>query len=122
MKRFVVVAALSVLSLSPRGRADDFKLAPAVALEAEDFHVESGWKVVHNGDGNYMVDVVGFNHISGERLLCVDGKSDDASAFMDFTVPETGKYRLWARYVNLPQLSFHNIFIFRKHSGQDGIP
>jgi len=98
MKRFVVVAALSVLSLSPRGRADDFKLAPAVALEAEDFHVESGWKVVHNGDGNYMVDVVGFNHISGERLLCVDGKSDDASAFMDFTVPETGKYRLWARY------------------------
>lgn len=28
-----------------------------------------------------------------------------------------GWNRLWARRVNLPQLSFHNIFIFRKHSG-----
>ena len=88
MKRFVVVAALSVLSLSPCGRADDFKLAPAVAVEAEDFHVESGWKVVQDGDGNYMVDIVGFNHISGERLLCVDGKSDNASAFWMLPFPK----------------------------------
>ena len=98
MKRIVVPAVVLALSLAPRGHADDFQLRPAVALEAEDFQVESGWKVVHNGDGNYMVDAVGFNHISGERLLCVDGKNDDASAFMDFTVPEMGKYRLWVRY------------------------
>src|ERR1700676_3022956 len=98
MKQTAVLALLSLLALAPRGGAEDFKPAPGVALEAEDFRVESGWKVVKNGDGNYMVDVVGFNHISGERLLCVDGQNDDASAFMDFTVPETGKYRLWARY------------------------
>jgi hypothetical protein len=75
-----------------------FKLAPAVALEAEDFHVESGWKVIQNGCGNYMVDIVGFNHISGERLLGIDSKDDSASAFADVTVPETGAYRLWVRY------------------------
>ncbi len=75
-----------------------FRLAPAIALEAEDFHVESGWKVIPNGHGNYMVDIIGFNHISGERLLGLDSKDDSASAFADVTVPETGAYRLWVRY------------------------
>jgi hypothetical protein len=75
-----------------------FKLARAVAVEAEDFQVESGWKVVRNGRGNYMVDAIGFNHISGERLLCIDAKEDSASAFLDVTLPEAGKYRLWVRY------------------------
>ena len=78
--------------------AQTFQLAPALALEAEDFQIESGWKVVANGHGNYMVDIIGFNHISGERLLCIDGKNETASAFLDVTIPETGKYRLWVRY------------------------
>ena len=75
-----------------------FRLAPAVALEAEDFQVESGWKVIKNGGGNYMVDIVGFNHISGERLLGLDAKNDSASAYADINVPESGTYRLWVRY------------------------
>ncbi len=75
-----------------------FQLAPALALEAEDFQVESGWKVIRNGGGNYMVDAVGFNHVSGERLLGIDEKDETASAFLDVAVPETGAYRLWVRY------------------------
>ena len=27
-----------------------------------------------------------------------------------------GCNRLWARYVNVPQVAFHNVFIFRKNS------
>src|SRR5256885_8046954 len=75
-----------------------FKLAPAVCVEAEDFTVESGWKVIRNGDGNYMVDIVGFNHIGGERLLGVDAANSTASAFADIDVPEDGDYRLLVRY------------------------
>jgi hypothetical protein len=75
-----------------------FKLAPAVAVEAEDFHIESGWRIVKNGHGNYMVDMIGFCHISGERLLCVDAKDKSASAFTDLKVPVAGDYRLWVRY------------------------
>src|ERR1700751_3183458 len=88
----------AALLLPQQISAQSFKLAPALALEAEDFQVQSGWKVVQNGHGNYMVDAIGFNHISGERLLCVDGKDDTASAFLDVTLPEAGKYKLWARY------------------------
>src|SRR5690348_3717439 len=87
------LAALYVLGgLAHTLPAQPFKLAPAVAVEAEDFTVDSGWKVLRNGHGNYMVDIVGFNHISGERLLGIDEKNDTASAFMDVTVPVAGKY------------------------------
>ena len=48
----------ALVVLSPRARCQAFALAPAVALEAEDFTVERGWKVVKNGHGNYMVDIV----------------------------------------------------------------
>jgi hypothetical protein len=75
-----------------------FKLASAVAIEAEDFHVESGWKVIQNGHGNYMVDIIGFNHISGERLLGLHSRDQSASAFRDVDIPESGTYRLWVRY------------------------
>ena len=71
---------------------------PAVAVEAEDFTVEQGWKVVKNGQGNYMVDIVGYQHIGGERLLCIDEKDTTASAYKDITVPQDGDYRLWVRY------------------------
>jgi hypothetical protein len=89
---------LLLLAAGPAFAQPAFKLAPAVAVEAEDFTVEKGWKVIQIGGGNYMVDMVGFNHISGERLLGIDEKDDTASAYLDITVPETGKYRLWARY------------------------
>jgi len=75
-----------------------FRLAPAVAVEAEDFRVEKGWEVVCNGGGNYMVDIIGFNHISGERLLCADKADTTATAHADVEVPADGDYRLWVRY------------------------
>src|SRR5262249_36876694 len=43
--------------LLPRGAfPQPLKPPPAVAVEAEDFTVQKGWKVVKNGHGNYMVD------------------------------------------------------------------
>jgi len=96
---FPLLITLSILGPSAAARCQTpFRLAPAVAIEAEDFHIESGWKVIGNGHGNYMVDMIGFNHISGERLLGLDSKDDSASAFADVAVPETGAYRLWVRY------------------------
>jgi hypothetical protein len=93
------LAALCVLVWVPQSaQTQPFKLAPAVAVEAEDFTIEAGWKVIRNGHGNYMVDIVGFNHISGERLLGIDEKNANASAFIDVSVPVAGKYRLWVRY------------------------
>jgi hypothetical protein len=89
---------MSALALAPAHSQQPFKPAPALALEAEDFRIESGWKVLRNGEGNYMVDMIGFNHISGERLLGLDEKNETGSAFHDVTIPDEGKYRLWARY------------------------
>jgi hypothetical protein len=98
MMRSVLFALCVSGCIAQTAPTQGFKLAPAVAVEAEDFTVESGWKVLRNGHGNYMVDIVGFNHISGERLLGIDEKNDTASAFLDVTVPVAGKYRLWVRY------------------------
>jgi hypothetical protein len=101
MRGFLAVALVGVLAglvLPQTTPAQAFKLAPAVAIEAEDFTIESGWKVIRNGHGNYMVDIIGFNHISGERLLGIDAKNDSASAYTDVQVPTAGKYRLWVRY------------------------
>ena len=67
-----------------------FVLAPAVAVEAEDFTIENGWRVIRNGQGNYMVDIIGFQHISGERLLTTDSNAK-ASAFADITVPQADR-------------------------------
>lgn len=75
-----------------------FTLAPAIAVEAEEFTVESDWKVIQNGQGNYMVDMIGFNHISGERLLSLDSTRKSGRASTTVQVPRTGKYRLWVRY------------------------
>jgi hypothetical protein len=96
----MLLTTLILICLAPRpGQAQTaFRLAPALAIEAEDFTIETGWKVVRNGHGNYMVDAIGFNHVSGERLLCIDGKDETASAYLDISVPETGSYRLWVRY------------------------
>jgi hypothetical protein len=95
----VLVALFAALvPASPAAAQPAFRLAPAVAVEAEDFQVESGWKVVQNGHGNYMVDMIGFNHVSGERLLSLGAAAEKGSAFLDVTLPEAGPYRLWVRY------------------------
>lgn len=96
--RCPALLALLVVCAVARAQQPPFRLAPAVAVEAEDFQIESGWKVIPNGHGNYMVDMIGFNHISGERLLGIDAKDTTASAFKDITVPVAGDYRLWVRY------------------------
>ena len=98
MPALVLLASRSSPALAHHRCCPGVPACPAVALEAEDFHVEAGWKVVANGQGNYMVECIGFNHISGERLLCIDGKDETASAFLDVVIPETGAYRLWVRY------------------------
>jgi hypothetical protein len=96
--RIGIVLTVAALTVSQASAQTAFKLSPAVAVEAEDFTIESGWKILRNGHGNYMVDIIGYNHISGERLLGLDSKNDNASAFMDVTIPEAGAYRLWVRY------------------------
>ncbi|HVF11402.1 MAG TPA: hypothetical protein VNA16_11390, partial [Abditibacteriaceae bacterium] len=72
----------------------------AVVVEAEDFKPQSnsGWKTIFNGQGNYMVDIIGFNHISGERVLSAAARSKNAQATATVTIPETGSYRVWSRF------------------------
>lgn len=89
---------LALLAGAAAAKPAAFRLAPGVAVEAEDFQVERGWKVVFNGRGNYMVDIIGFNHISGERLLHAGKADTTASAFKDIEVPAAGDWRLWVRY------------------------
>ncbi|MHB1422002.1 MAG: beta-galactosidase trimerization domain-containing protein [Gemmataceae bacterium] len=96
--RFSSALVVAALAASPTSAQSTFKLAPAVAVEAEDFTIESGWRVLSNGCGNSTVAAVGFNPISGERLLGLDGKDEIASAYLDVAIPETGAYRLWVRY------------------------
>ncbi len=98
MERSLKIAAFLLLFFPLATPAQTFTLAPALAIEAEDFTIDSGWKVLQNGSGNYMVDIIGFNHISGERLLHVDSKNESAAAHLDVVIPEAGKYRLWVRY------------------------
>ncbi|MSR30708.1 MAG: hypothetical protein EXR99_04305 [Gemmataceae bacterium] len=71
---------------------------PGVLLEAEDFKIQSGWKVLTNGQGNYMVDIIGFNHISGERLLSLPAGDEKGLATANARLSENGQYRLWVRY------------------------
>lgn len=113
--RWIFLFAIWCVVVAPVQGQQAFQLAPAVAVEAEDFTIESGWKVIQNGRGNYMVDIVGFNHISGERLLGLDAKDDKASAFLDVTVPERGAYRLWVRYEYPPFCETRFRVVVRQH-------
>lgn len=70
-----------------------------VVVEAEDFKPQGdGWKVIQSGQGNYMVDNIGFNHISGERVLSAPAKVKDAKAVATVQIPKAGEYRVWSRY------------------------
>lgn len=70
----------------------------AVGAEAEDFKIEKGWKVMKYGEGNYMVDTVGFCHVSGETLLSLPSGESSGAAMKQLKVPSGGTYRLWVRY------------------------
>ena len=93
---------LSCVLTAPVSAQQQFTLAPAVAVEAEDFIVERGWKPIRIGEGNYAVDIIGFIHTSGERFLHADAKDSSASAYLNVQVPVAGPYRLWVRYEYMP--------------------
>jgi hypothetical protein len=91
-----MLAALSLVTLAAEPPPPPL---PGVMVEAEFFQPQGeGWRVVMNGQGNYMVDIIGFQHISGERLLSADARAADARATATVTIPEAGDYRLWARF------------------------
>lgn len=75
----VIVSAFSG-TLAVRAQTPPPSAPSAVVIEAEDFAPGQGWKVVQNGRGNYMVDAIGFTHISGERLLSAPANAQDARA------------------------------------------
>src|ERR1051326_3636728 len=93
----VLVGIVNVFSLVAMAQSS---MPPAgVVMEAEDFKPKgAGWKVVMNGQGNYMVDIIGFNHISGERVLSADAHTKDAKAVATVQIPEAGDYRVWSRF------------------------
>jgi hypothetical protein len=95
--RMMRLACLLLASLAGPVLAQ-FKLAPAVVAEAEDFSITDGWKAVRNGQGNSMVDIIGFNHLSGERVLHLPATASKGSATLEIHVPVAGDYRLWVRY------------------------
>ena len=104
IRQFVAVRwwllLITLMLIVVPSRAQQFA---AVVVEAEDFKTNgvSGpgdWKVVFNGQGNYMVDIIGFNHISGERVLSADAHARDAQAAATIMVPEAGDYRVWSRF------------------------
>lgn len=75
-------------------------LTASAVVEAEDFTPQgaNGWRVVKNGEGNYMVDTIGFNHISGERVLSAPANAKDAVARSRLKIPAAGTYRVWSRF------------------------
>jgi len=93
------MAGLAILTTFAPSFAQTSRPPAGVVIEAEDFKPQgSGWKVVVYGQGNYMVDNIGFNHISGERVLSADAKAKDAKAVAMIQIPETGDLRVWSRY------------------------
>lgn len=79
LKRYAVTLLCGCLALagamcSVRAQAADATVTPAIAIEAEDFTVQAGWKAIRMGEGNYAVDIIGFMHTSGERFLHVESR------------------------------------------------
>jgi hypothetical protein len=106
-------------------------------LEAEDFHPmnggfiflsNQGWVPIKDAHGNYMVDTIGASHFSGEMLLQAKANVSGAKAYKMCNIPETGAYKIWARYEDplhynvLFQISIiqnHKI-VFQHEYGRDG--
>src|SRR5690349_12146967 len=104
MKSFVAVVIACATWAAGQARSEQpaFVLAPAVAVEAEEFDVDGGaasaFHVVKMGEGNYSVDIIGFSHAGGERFLSAPAADKTAAAHKDVTIPQAGPYRLWVRY------------------------
>lgn len=94
----LLAAGMVMINMNTNAAPKKFTLAPAVAVEAESFTIDNGWKVIQWGHGNYMSDIIGFNHCSGERLLELDAAAAEGMAHKDIRVPVSGDYRLWVRY------------------------
>ncbi len=45
-----------------------------------------------------MVDMIGFQHISGERVLSALANAKNAVAVKDVSIPAAGIYRVWSRF------------------------
>lgn len=90
---------LAPIVAAPARAADAPPPPAAVMIEAEDLKPQGpGWKVVAYGQGNYMVDIIGFSHIFGEHVLSAAAGLKDARAVGTVTVPEAGAYRVWSRF------------------------
>ncbi len=92
-----LLAALSASTLMTQAAVAP-TLKPALPMEAEDAKIASGWKVIKNGEGNYNVDIIGFGHIGGERLLHLPARAKSGVAVLTGNAPVDGNYRLWVRY------------------------
>jgi len=68
--------------------------AGEVCMEAEDFNVESGWKVISGYEGYFPAEP---NVWSANRLKADPGKVA-ARAKLEIAVPKAGEYNLWVRY------------------------
>ncbi len=68
--------------------------AGEVCMEAEDFKIESGWKVISGYEGYFPAEP---NIWSGNRLKAESGPGT-AQAKLEILVPQDGEYNLWVRY------------------------
>ena len=97
-----IATATCTISATVSAQQPAFQLAPAVAVEAEEFQIHRGWRVLAMGEGNYAVDIIGFSHTGGERFLSTGNADTTAAATRDISVPQPGAYRLWVRYEYMP--------------------
>jgi hypothetical protein len=96
--KFLILLTVQLLPLAVL-QAQQPAPTAGVVVEGEDFKSQGdGWKTVFNGQGNYMVDIIGFSHISGERVLSGDAHSKGAKAVATVQIPEAGDYRVWSRF------------------------
>ncbi len=95
----VLIVCLAGISFLPQSYGQGSNVHKIV-LEAEDFRPSGhgGWKAIRDGDGNYMVDIIGASHISGGMLLSAPASAVGAKAVLDTDIPAAGMYKIWARY------------------------
>ncbi|MCL5674831.1 MAG: hypothetical protein M1501_03695, partial [Candidatus Omnitrophica bacterium] len=136
MKIIILMTLLSVCSLYAQIKSP-YNKDKVILLEAEDFHPMNngniypsniGWVPIKDGHGNYMVDTIGASHFSGDMLLGAKADVSGAKAYKTTRIPETGAYKIWARYEDplhynvLFQISIiqNNKIVFQHEYGRDG--
>lgn len=78
--------------------------AAEICIEAEDFHLISGWKVIRGFEGYFPARPATW---SGDRIKD-DEKSSQAIATKKIIVEEAGRYNLWVRYESA--YNFNSLF------------